>query len=509
MENMIGSFPRNLSYNIRELKQHSKTTCKLTPDRTSVSKGDTFRVKLPTNTLIDLSTLCFYAKGTCENLNTAANAANVNPNKIHFPRLSSSLIKTLSIFCNGVLIERIDSYNILVAKLTDLDGGGIASEAKRNLELSDPSVRYALTNVFDHTAATPQITTLDSTTSDVNRKIAITNWCGFLSTASTRCIDTNDFGIMEIEITLENEKVLWCSANSLSSGSSFQVAPNVNASYKLEDCHFTISKVVFNNSLYYNMKSSKLLSSGLQIGYSTYIASKGSVVDKSGSVNVNCTINSTSLDQLICTFNPENPSVTHLQLFGSNNGINSLSYPQALTGYQRECVKAGADIATLTMNLKSIEGQTSADPFNNSSGDLFNQSLFFKSDAIGIHSSSIEINNTPLFPSPLEDYEIYNETLIALGLNNVDMNASVHSGMRSLADYLKYYFAHIVSLENIENGGQVFTKSGLDSNASGLNIVWKLAYQSSAISMKQSPYIFAKCTRILQINEGHSVIVIV
>jgi hypothetical protein len=496
MENMVGQFPRNLSYKIAELSNFSKTTCKLTPDRTSVSKGETFRCKLPSNTIIDLSTLSFFAKGTCENLNTTG--TNPAPNKVHFPRLTSSLIKTLSIYCNSVLIERIDNYNILVAKLNDLDGGGVGGEAKRNLEISDPSVRYALNGVFDHTAGTPQITTLDATSSDVNRKIAITNWCGFLSTASTRCIDTNDFGTMEIEITLADEKVLWTSANVMATGSA-QVAPNVNANYKLDDIHFCISKIVFNNSLYYNMKGSKLLSSGLQIAYQTYISSKGSVVDKSGAVNVNCTINSTSLDQLICTFNPENPSVQPLQLFGSNDGADSLSFPQVLSGYSRTIASS---------KIVNIAGQSSADPFNNSAGDAFNQSYFFKSDAVGIASSSIEINNTPLMPQPLEDYEIYNESLIALGLNNVDMNASVHSGLRSLADFLKYYFAHIVSLENISNDGH-FTKSGLDSKASGLNVVWKLAYNSGAVSMKQAPYIFAKCTRVLQINEGHSVMVIV
>jgi hypothetical protein len=505
MENMVGQFPRNLSYKIAELSNFSKTTCKLTPDRTSVSKGETFRCKLPSNTIIDLSTLCLYAKGTCENLNTTGTTPY--PNKVHFPRLTSSLIKTLSIYCNSVLIERIDSYNILYAKLNDLDGGGVGSDTKRNLEISDPSVRYTLNGVFDHTAGTPQITTLDATTSDVNRKIAITNWCGFLSTASTRCIDTNDFGVMEIEITLADEKVLWCSANNPAANPD--IAPNVNANYKLDDIHFCISRVVFNSSIYYNMKASKLLSSGLQIAYQTYICSKGSVVDKSGAVNVNCTINSTSLDQLICTFNPENPSVNQLQLFGSNDGADSLCFSQASAGIaSRKAVKGGTDFSTITMTIPTLEGQTSGNPYDNTAGDLFNQSYFFKSDAIGIASSSIEINNVPLMPQPMEDYEIYIESLIALGNNNVDMNASVHSGLRSLADFLKYYFAHIVSLENISNDGH-FTKSGLDSKASGLNIVWKLAYNSGAISMKQAPYIYAKCTRVLQINEGHSVMVIV
>ena len=86
------------------------------------------------------------------------------------------------------------------------------------------------------------------------------------------------------------------------------------------------------------------------------------------------------------------------------------------------------------------------------------------------------------------------------------MGVGVYPGLRSLADYLKYFFVHIVSLENIQSGD--FYKSGLDGKSSSLNIVWKLAF-STTDTMRQTPYIFAKCTRIVQINEGNSVIVIV
>ena len=52
-----------------------------------------------------------------------------------------------------------------------------------------------------------------------------------------------------------------------------------------------------------------------------------------------------------------------------------------------------------------------AGPANNAtdddklSGDLYNQSLYFKSDATGLVSSSIEIHNTPLMPQPLGKFE--------------------------------------------------------------------------------------------------------
>lgn len=475
----FATFPKNLQYKILTLQGHSKTCVKLTPDRTAVKHGESFRCKLPSNTLIDLRTLCLYAKGTCE-------VTSGEP--VHFPRNTSSLIKTLSVYVNGTLIERIDNYNILYNKLYDLECG-VDQVSKRYLEISDPSVAYSVAN--DTTNASPNILTSSAATITAGRKLCVNNWLGFISSASCPCVDSNDFGVMEIEIELANESVLWASAHATAGTAP---AP-VGAKWKLDDVHFTISKIVFNDPLYYNMKASKLLSSGLQIGYQTYISSKGSVVTKS-TVSVNATVNTTSLDQLICCYGPETPSITKLQLFGSNNAAASLSFAQVLTGYNR----------TATNAVSLITGQTDAAIHHNTAGDAFNQSLFFKSDATGLGTSSIEINNTPLAPQPLEDYEVFNETLIALGNANLDMGAGCHQGMRSLSDFLKYYFAHIVSLENISKNDD-FYKSGLDGKSSALNIVWKQHYPTTGGNVV--PYIFAKCTRIMQVNEGNQVSVIV
>ena len=476
----FATFPKNLAYNIKTLAGFSKTCVKLTPDRTAVKHGESFRVKLPSNTLIDLRTLCLYAKGTCEVTSGEA---------VHFPRNTSSLIKTLSVYVNGTLIERIDNYNILYNKLYDLECG-VDQVSKRYLEISDPSVAYSVAN--DTTNASPNILTSSAATITTGRKLCVNNWLGFISSASCPCVDSNDFGVMEIEIELANESVLWASAHATAGTAP---AP-VGAKWKLDDVHFTISKIVFQDPLYYNMKSAKLLSSGLQIGYQTYIASKGSVVTKS-TVSVNATVNTTSLDQLICCYGPETPSITKLQLFGSNNAAASLTFAQVLTGYNR----------TATNAVSLISGQTDAAIHHNTAGDAFNQSLFFKSDATGLGTSSIEINNTPVSgPTPLEDYEVFNETLIALGNANLDMGAGCHQGMRSLSDFLKYYFAHIVSLENISKNDD-FYKSGLDGKSSALNIVWKQHYPTTGGNVV--PYIFAKCTRIIQVNEGNQITVII
>jgi len=496
MENMMAPvFPRNLSYNIRMLQGHSKTCVKLTPDRTAVRNGESFRCKLPANTLIDLRSLCLYAKGTCE---------KTSGNKVHFPRNTSSLIKTLSIYFNGTLVERIDNYNILKNRLDDLSAGG-DQISKRALELYDPSVAYLVAN--DHTAAAPKVQTDFDAADDTNKKLVINSWIGFLQSSNVEVIDTNDCGVIEIECELANESILWASANE-SPGTYTAPATAQNsdittagAKWKLDDVHFTINKIVFNDPLYYNMKAAKLLSSGLQIAYQTYISSKGSVVAKSN-VSVNATINTTSLDQLICCYTPEATPIKPLLLYGSNNGNASYSFNQVLSGYNKVFTPDDG----VEMSIPDLPGQTDADEHDNSAGDAFNQSLFFKSNASGLGTSSIEINNTPLMPQPLEDYEVFNETLIAMGHKNYDKSSGCHPGMRSLSDFLKYYFTHIVSLENL-SGTQEFYKSGLDGKSSALNIVWKQFYPTPGGNIV--PYIFAKCTRIIQVNEGNSVVIIV
>jgi len=477
----FAQFPKNLAYNIKTLSGFSKSTVVLTPDKyATVNQGDTIKVKLPSNTIVDLRTLSMHFKGTCD--------STAGESKLHFPRLSSSLIKTLAVYINGTLIERIDNYNTLYNKLYDLDGGGVDQTAKRFLENSDPSVGYTVgTSSVDKSAGTRINKCLTATDHDIKQKFMVNNWLGFLSTSSCPCPDTNDLNNVELEITFDNEKVLW-GAGLTGTGAAGAGITSAGASYKLEDVKFTISKIIFNDPLYYNLKASKMLSSGLTIGYQTYITSKQASFPKGTSVNVLTTVNTTSLDQIICCLQPADTPISKLQLNGANNEGSGKTFNEVFSSAYVGSANNATENAV-------------------ASGDLYNQSVYFKSDATGIVSSSLEINNTPLMPQPLDDATVYNETLISLGNLNQDMSSGIHVGCCSLSLFLKYYFAHIVSLENIQQGD--FYKSGLDGRASALNIAWKMVFNSSSGGVNYTPYIFCKTTRIMQIMEGHSVTVIV
>jgi hypothetical protein len=93
---------------------------------------------------------------------------------------------------------------------------------------------------------------------------------------------------------------------------------------------------------------------------------------------------------------------------------------------------------------------------------------YFRRNGVGLTTSQLFINNTPIMTQSLEPHLIYNENLITLGNNHSDMGIGVHPGCISLAHFLKYYFCHIVSLENI-SPRDGFYKSGLDGKVNALN----------------------------------------
>ena len=130
----FGSFPKNLAYNVKTLSGFSKTIVKMTPTPNSaVSAGQTLKVRLPSNALVDLRTLTLYYEGTC------TNTGGTGTGFLRFPRLSSSIIDTLNIYVNGTLIENITDYGHLYSTLYDLSCAGDQT-AKRFLENSDPSI---------------------------------------------------------------------------------------------------------------------------------------------------------------------------------------------------------------------------------------------------------------------------------------------------------------------------------------------------------------------------------
>jgi len=451
--NEFSGFPKNLAYSVKQLNSFSKSTVKLTPDKwNNVGASETIRVKLPPNALVDLRTLSMYFNGT----------AQASAGSVHFPRLSSSLIEQMSIYVNGTMIENIQNYNVLYNTIFDMHCSSLDQHSKRSLENIDPSIHYKFgaDDIVEASDATQA-----ATNSDTNRKMMINHWLGFISSTTTPVIDTNDLSDVYLEIRFASPHILWA-------GSASATAP---ITYSLSDIRFTISKIVFNSPDYYNMKASKLLGDGLLIGYQTYTGNKSSEVNKASSLSYTINMNSTSLDQIIATFHDKDYNTLNpLQLSGSTVDAAATHYTKILTDFPAE---------------------------------TFNNSIYFKRNAIGLTQSSFEINNVMMNSYGLPPEEVFNETLISLGNENLDFASGISAGCLSLTHFMKYYFVHVLSLENISQNDS-FYKSGLDGRAASMTINWKTSFVSN-LQDKCTPILFCKTTRLLQINEAHQITVIV
>ena len=490
------SYPKNLSYSLKELNNYSCSSIRVLTDHlgNSINAGETFRVNLPAgSTLLDLRTIAFHFNFTAS---LSGGGTGVS---IHAPRYSSSLIERVNIYLNNNLVSTINQYNLLYNAVADLQFSRDA-ESKRWLENYDPSINYS-SNAATSAYITLQRTTSNGSTSDTNKPMVINNWLGFLGgETSTAVIECASLGQITLEFVLAPANVCFISA---SQGTGIAVAGT--PSYSLSSAYFTMNKITFNSDEYYNLLSAKLLDSGLIIGYKDYYTVKSSVYAKTANPTFNYSINANSLDAIYCTANiSAYNSLGYLQLVGSQNYGTSNSADTG-TGYVN-----GYSNLTFEEAISQQAASYSSNIANNKnptfSGDLFNQVQYFQRNMLGLSSTQLAVNSIPVdLWNKAPDY-IYEETLENLGLKNLDINCSCHPGMVSLWHFLKYYFVQVVRFNNISGDGQ-FYKSGLAANNTPINISYTATFDGTA---SDSVYLvfFNVMTKVMSISAGRIISII-
>ena len=468
---LISGFPKNLAYTLKQLSNFTKQTVKIIPDRTnSIGFGEVSRFKLPASALIDADVSLYKGGGTGYSL--------------HLPRNTASLIQQITITCNGVQLCNINDYNLLFNTLYDIEGADFSQGSKRLLENFDPSVYFYQGTTNTTNSPIGVINAQDGTSAsngETNRPIVINNFLGFLSSLSTPVLDLNDTGDIYIDIRWAPTSVLW--------GSSYTTAPtysNNPTGCSFNNLRMTCSKINFESSEYYTLKEEKLLGDGLLVGFYDYWTSRGTATAKSSGINMNFNITTNSLDQIITTFQQSDyQTIKELVLYNSK---------------------------ATTMNNLITYNKYLNDPITNTGaagtvGDGFNQSYYFMRAGGDLLTSQYSINSVNIDPYPLPPSEIWNQNLIALGMNNLDMgNSGVHASCLSLWHFLKYYFCHILSLENLSGDGQ-FWRSGLSGNGSTININYSATFNSGCTESVQ-PVIFCRSTKVLSIKAGHIITVV-
>ena len=449
----ISGFPKNLSYNLKRLQGTIvKQKIRINSDKTSYNANERVMFNFPIGRMIDSRSIVMTAKCT------------TNTNGNYFPRGGlNSLIENLQITANGRVLQSTQNYNFVWNTLADLSGYFSPEQSSKRLyENFDPSMSH--TNVQGEGVPSTVIkpTVINATESYY---FCVNSWIGFLS-SSCSCWNTNDIGQVQMICTLAPNGCLWIGHDGTTAATA--------GTYKIEEATLSMDTISFTNSLYYDLVKEQLQNNGLNIAYSDYLISVGSLVSKSTTgITHTAQFSTNSLDQVIGTFRPTGYD-TNTQLY--------LHTPASAS-------------------VKSYN-QVIADPIvNEGTYGGFNNSKYFVRDGGGIDYSTWYINSQPMTnnSSPIE---IFNNSLQALDYLNLDIGSGgIHQGALTSGLYNKYYFADILSLENISGDGNNWV-SGLGGNGGVIQIQYNARFKT--LTDSTYPVIIGKVSKILNIKIGRN-----
>lgn len=454
------SYPKSLSYKINRLGNglFQKQTLKIIPDKETITPNSTVSWKLPPNSVLDLRSFHIFFQGTTNDIGTA-NAGAIFHNSC-FPRNVASLIEQLSISINGYQVENIQSYGHLYNILRDWSSS-IENDTQRFLTNADPSKDYTIADNGDIAAVNRQTGKLALNSFQTNKKMAITDFIGLLGSSSGEYLDTNLTGEVIITIRFAGPEVLFKSNDDANAINAAIVPPT----YTLSSCYATISRVML-DPLYYELMSSQVMNSGLQIGFTSFSTHWGGLTNKTQNFSFNTT--GSSIRYIIGTL----VYGAYTTLTKIQNGNTALSFSENVS--------------------------------TTASTDYFNQSVYFRKDGVNVATSAFDVNNVQMSAYPLPVEEVFLNNELAFNQQS-DLLGGKHFGLHSLAAFQKYYFFHCQSLEFRNADG--FTISGLDTKNASANIVFKTTLTGGAANANIYPLVFVAKDLILNINAGRQVFI--
>lgn len=450
----VSGFPKNLAYNLKKLQgSYIRTKIRIGSDKSSYNANERIMFNFPIGRMIDSRSIVMTAKCTT---NTAGN---------YFPRGGlNSLIENLQITANGRVLQSTQNYNFIWNTLADLSGYFSPEQSSKRLyENFDPSISH--TNTQGEGAPSIAIKPIDKDSTETYY-FCVNNWLGFLN-SSVSTWNTNDLGQIQMVVSLVSNGCLWLGHNGTTAATA--------GTYKVEEATLSMDTITFTNSLYHDLVKEQLQNNGLNIAYSDYLISVGSLVTKSTTgLTHTAQFSTNSLDQVIATFRPTGYD-TNTQLY----------------------LSTAASASTKSYN------QVIADPATNEGTyGGFNNSKYFVRDGGGIDYSSWYINSQPMTTNSTP-IEIFNNTLQALDYLSLDVGSGgIHQGALSTGFYNKYYFADILSLENISGDGNNWV-SGLGGNGGVIQIQYNARFKSG-MTDNTYPVIIGKVSKILNVKIGRN-----
>ena len=465
MEQITG-FPKNLAYNLKKLEGSIlKQKITINSDKSEYKPNERIMFNFPLGRMLDSRSIVLTAK--CK-------AATGN----HFPRGGlNSLIENLQITANSRVIQSTQNYNFIWNILADLSGYfSLEQSTKRIYENFDPSISQ---DNLTGTAAPALAINTTVTSGNEELTFCVNNWLGFLS-SSAPTWNTNDLGQIQMIITLAPASVQWLGSSSTAGTTA------TNGDYTVSEVVLSMDTVTVTDSLYLDLVKSQLETGGLNIGYNDYLISTGSKITKTANSTFThvAQFSANSLDAVIGTFR-----------HNKYNTANTLLLSDAV--YSDTTASIKGSIRTLSQVL--------ADPAaNEGTHGGFNNSVYFQRCGGAIDGSSWYINSSP-FTVNSRPIDIYNNTLQALDYGNLDIaSGGLHCGVLSQGFYNKYYFADILSLENISGDNNNWI-SGIDGNSGITQIQYNFKFSAAGAEPDVLPVIIGKVSKRMNVKIGRNI----
>ena len=268
-------YPRNMSAFLNKLSGYNKQNVKLNVlGSNDANHGDVIQVDLPTNSIVDLSSLAWSFAVTYAASGGAGNA--------DLPINAESVISRLAVEVNGQTLVNLTNYNVLYHALLYMT----ATEDYQLQRL------VAQANSADGTAPGTSITAANVA---VTRQHVIDSWVGFLGSAKPNFLDTSLLGNVRISITLAGADIITGTNGA------------INRAYSIADQHFSIDTVMIGDGLYDAMVNQMLASGApIEVPFKNYFSftSQNAGMDQTTSFAVA----SQSIDRMWAIARPANYS---------------------------------------------------------------------------------------------------------------------------------------------------------------------------------------------------------
>ena len=458
-DGISANYPREFFYNLSKLQgSMSKQIIKVSADRTTgISPSNIVNIRLPIGALINLDSLNVYFK------------VDILAEKTLPARYANTFIKRLSIQMNNVSVQIIQDYNFIYNLYNDLNN----KSATKGIggDWVDNSILWsqAIPTTTSDSAIVGANAFANGNAIQTGLQFCINNFIGFLGSASTKVLPTDRCG--ECVISIEFAPT----ADVL--GAYEGVTASASASYSVKDVYLSCEALSFSDDTYYNSIGDK----DLRIGFNDYIYTSFPQVAKSTGISATTYISAGSIDHIVGTARFPTASIPSKMV--ANKIIDG----------------AGTTGVSYNAYLANPVGNTSE-------GDGFFSTKNMVRNLSQLKTSQFSINNKALNWGAFNQQEVFQNNLLALGYENVDISANgFNPAILSMFHFYKYYAGHFQSLELIDKDS--FYISGLSSSGSSCAINWTCSFDGASNGVIIVPVIIAKLSRVLNIGKGRAIYV--